>query len=736
MRPSSFLPIVCAAELALGAAARAAEAPWHVPRADVRFEVDVASAPSEPRAGVLVTLPDGGVLPRQADISVTDSAGKPLKHEVVWRNPREGLAVVFEAREAGSRVHVYVSSGAPARRLPGAASGLAPSLLLYTRNQPDASLEAAHKLPADDPPGAEARFGTVPMIGQMENPWGPDDRYVSYYSGWIKLDRAGRVYLATVSDEGSECRVDGKVVASWPGLHNRNEGRQGQYGSWLDLSAGLHHMEYFHFEVEGAQEANVCWRPPGTAGDKLPVTIPESAYVRSGSGRVATAAHRDGRPLAAIGAWPRNYLWVRDRPVTLVALTAQYTTLHPADTRYTWSLPGGWQAEGRELLWPLEGDFPQEVTLTAAAGKASSKATVPVLLGTTPARASLNSPNDRKTYRDALLARCRAVPEGKRPCQGWSPDLWATLLAVIEPFKAKALLLEVFDRSRPDVLALPDADRWALEDAFFEVVRYTEPTNSLPWLTRLEQEEKTAARRFEWKLQRVDFTLYDLGDTNAARVLAGQVRNAATRPEDMIRALVRAGDVERLAGHYDDARRLYSSAQDRWMELEKSEAWRSSTAPVTAPVAPRKDRKPGAAPAAPQPPMRRPLDDNWKKAAVREATFYSTFRDQLRNGFLAEARATLRDWELELPMTKLTGDYPLAEAEYFVAAGLHERALKIVRAYRQGLDLSSYLPKAMMLELDCLQNLNRTEELKSLAREMIRKFPSHPAAEKAKRALE
>ena len=87
---------------------------------------------------------------------------------------------------------------------------------------------------------------------------------------------------------------------------------------------------------------------------------------------------------------------------------------------------------------------------------------------------------------------------------------------------------------------------------------------------------------------------------------------------------------------------------------------------------------------------------------------------------------------MELPLSKLTGDYPLAESKFYMTVGDYRRALRILKAYRSGVDISSYLPEAMTLELECLNNLDQKKELTELAREMIKRFPSHPAAERAK----
>jgi recombinational DNA repair ATPase RecF len=60
------------------------------------------------------------------------------------------------------------------------------------------------------PPGRDATLGTVPLIGQQQNPFGPDTDYSAWYTGSLQIPAAGRYYFATISDEGSTVRIDGK----------------------------------------------------------------------------------------------------------------------------------------------------------------------------------------------------------------------------------------------------------------------------------------------------------------------------------------------------------------------------------------------------------------------------------------------------------------------------------------------------------------------------------------------
>jgi hypothetical protein len=195
--------------------------PWPVAPAELRFELEITSQPSEPCAGVVVLLPDGGLLPRAAPgATVLDAAGNELPNECLWHNPAEGLALVFTPPANGKKVWVYFRS-AGMLRSPTATSPFCPSLVLYTQIG-KASLDVARQLARENPPGHAARAGLVDRIASTDNPFGPDDSYSSYFTGWLKPTQSGAYYLATISDDGSECTVDGRVVASWPGTHTRD----------------------------------------------------------------------------------------------------------------------------------------------------------------------------------------------------------------------------------------------------------------------------------------------------------------------------------------------------------------------------------------------------------------------------------------------------------------------------------------------------------------------------------
>ena len=120
---------------------------------------------------------------------------------------------------------------------------------------------------------------------------------------------------------------------------------------------------------------------------------------------------------------------------------------------------------------------------------------------------------------------------------------------------------------------------------------------------------------------------------------------------------------------------------------------------------------------------------------MHASAYYSTMRSLIGQQSFFEARKTLDQWELEIPLDKLAGDFPLAEAEYYLALKQFKRAQKILLTYRQSVDLSNNLPQAMKMELFCLTQLDRDKEARDLAGLIVKRLPNHPLAEEVKGLL-
>ncbi|MCS7048591.1 MAG: hypothetical protein NZ483_04775 [Verrucomicrobiae bacterium] len=652
--------------------------PWHVPSADVRFELEITHQPSEACAGIVVAIPDGGLVPRgHARAVVVDEVGQELPSASLGHEPRRHHRLVFTAPAGGRRAWVYFQPGMP--RAVG--TEFCPSLLMYTRAGA-ASLDVARQLNGGDD------GGQVANIARRDNPFGPEDRYSSAHVGFLNITHPGRYYLATISDDTSEVRVNGRTVASWPAQRARREGQRGEFGDWVELEAGRHRIEYFHFQNGGDQEIHLVWRTPDMGEQALPVTVPASAFVQSGRAHVVRAEGRDGAPLAWFEFGAESYVWYGSRPLNLFSLRAAVTG--------QWEL-AGLRVTADRLHWVFEGDGPHEVTFQVG----RSRCTLPVGFGNPPARVSFDNSRQRRIYGEALRARCQAVSAPRRPRADWTDSFWESLLALVAPGEARGLFDEVMGRSRTEVLALKPSDRWTLEDHYWHLLcaaaaggDRAAARTALEWAERFLREERENPRRFHWQLARVEFTMYELDDVETARQMIRDLRDLANAAgaEARLTWQVRQGDIERLAGQLDRARQLYSAAQD--------EAARG-----------RRD---------------------WRAAAVRQASYHEEVRSALAQGAWSEARHRLAQWERELPMSKMEGDFILAEARYWMAMELPHRALRQLFAFRQQTELSPFLPAAMQLERDCLIALKRYEELGPLVTDMQKRFPTLPLTQQTK----
>jgi TolA-binding protein len=721
-----------------------AAADWAVPEAPLRFDFTVESSPSTPAAGILVFLPDGGLLPvPEPNPTVLDGAGKAVDFDILWRNPKEGLGLVI-AKPATPGFSVYV--GRQSRLSHNDRVSFTPGPLFYVK-QGNASLESATKLAGGFPPGRDSVMGPVQLIGQQGNPFGSDLDFSGWFTAWLKVEKPGRYYVATISDEGSVVKINDRTAAEWPGLHTRQAGAKGQFGSFVELTAGAHSVEYFYFNAGGPSEAQLAWRPPGGSAG-LPTLVPASAYHHSGSSRLTGVADRDGGPVAIPFAACDSYFWFGELPANLFLLSPRLAGGNPTNTIYEWRMDDGKLCHEPAFPWIFEGSEPRTITLTARSGNRVSSSTCTIRLATTPPAASLYNPTQRTQYRTALLTRCRAVPPPGRPAADWTSGLWDVVINVVEPFKGQGLLTELFERSREDLVErLSPADRGFLEDVFAENLRYSDPVKAAAWLDRFEREEKNLDRKREWTLGKIELALYQAGDTNLARKIAANLSSQAPGTEAGVLALVRLGDIEALAGNFDGARAFYAQAQAKTPRKTVAPASGEPAAAGTSGKglarnkneiekarAEEDDKRKGASSKAGSGFSRRV--DPWKAEAVRGGAYYETIRDLLRDGYLREARMELRNWEIELPTEKLGGEFPVAEAEYFMAIHDYSRARTILATCLKAVDVSPYIPRAMGMQLDCLQKLGHRDEALALAALALKRFPGTPVAGQARRIQE
>ncbi|MBI3985681.1 MAG: hypothetical protein HY343_02080, partial [Lentisphaerae bacterium] len=487
-------------------------------------------------------------------------------------------------------------------------------------------------------------------------------------------------------------------------------------------------------------------------------------------------------PTAVIDASFAAYICPSNAPICLFEFSALAAETHPQGTGYEWDFGNGRKVQGPRISWLSVGSANLTVTLTVSNAAQVSRASKTVFPKTWPELTSVDNPAGRTRFGAAFDVMVRSTPKDKPPCENWPPVLWGALLSVLDRGPYVELLRIVFERSREDIRALPLAERYALEDLFIDTLRMTTNTATVTkWMDELERGEKDLARLLQLKSDRIDFYLWDANRPEAAESIAGQLSASSLGTLQYSIGMIRLGDSRLLTGKPEDARRYYGLAQQNSPNIRKLIRQPASPAadapsktagtagkpdPMSRTVYPldaKKDdkrdpmsrtaypldaKKPGAggrpdadkknAPTAPT--LSRALfavrADDWKVSAVHEASYYATVKTLLAQRYPLEARKVLEQWELEFPLQKLAGDYPIAEASYYMAVGHYTRAQRILQIYRSTVDLSNVLPDAMKMELDCLKRLHKDAEIKALAQVILKRLPNHPLAKVAEGILD
>lgn len=710
-----------------------AQEKWAVPGAAMRFKVEIVNQPSSPEAGVIATFPNGGALPGPFPVAtVVDADGREIRSECIYNNPQESYAIVFPDPSGSGPLWIYLQGATNPANAWTSDSPIHPSLLLYTRVG-HANLADARSLATETPPAQGVRMGQVPIIADAFNRFGPSQDFVSYYTGWLDVPESGGVFIGTISQDGSTVLIDGRTAADWPGMHSFRDGLTGKKGTTIQLNKGTHRVQYFQFTSEGTPMSELIWRLPSMKSAPVPGTPTERDYIHSGSARIVAAESRAGAPPALFTRRALTYMDFANQFVDLFDLSVPLSDQYKGAT-FNWRFSDGSQAQGHHVLWPVVRGAAPSVTLTVTANGSSSSSTHVLYPDVLPPGAKVENISDRRDYAAALLNRLKGAPPGPSPAANWPLSFWQILPQVVEGGEAKDLLAFLFQNCSADLNNLSGDDRKRLGDIYYDELKENKDT-ALPVLQSLIAAQKDPDGLFHWQLKELDFELFELGDIPAARKIAASLRVDPFRGgrSDAELKLIALGDVERMAGNIDAATQYYTAAQAAHQKASGSQFSSGFSGFADDPMAqqaaapvPKDGMVIGAATGQ---------DADWRKRAVLQNSYYTEVKNLIDQQELGDARDKLDQWALEFPLSKLGGDYALADAEYALKFDDYARAQRILKSYRLRVDLSPQLVEAMQTEWDCDAQLQHPDDIKELATDIMKRFPDLPLAKEADRAL-
>jgi tetratricopeptide (TPR) repeat protein len=214
-------------------------------------------------------------------------------------------------------------------------------------------------------------------------------------------------------------------------------------------------------------------------------------------------------------------------------------------------------------------------------------------------------------------------------------------------------------------------------------------------------------------------------------------------------ASIRLGDVAFLEKNVSEANRYWGSAQNRvklandvLKDDEDSVKWKGDAAPEPekAKAEPEKGKR-GKEKDEPKKPLRpfmphRDRVADWKKSAVLDTSMAAGVITLMKQGSYTDAFHELQKWERNFPTSKMSSDYILQEARFYMAIGNRQRARTSLEAYCENVDASSYLADAAELLFQCmLYDKEPDDVLTKFCEKMKKRFEFHPFAERVNSML-
>ena len=281
------------------------------------------------------------------------SAAGTVGSRVVWARTGDPMTLVFDT-----------SGGADAYTVRIGDAGVSPApdwtphagLVLETRSRADGPVNTLTQV-QNLWLHATNTFGRsfVPNIYDGTHRHGRPADFISRYSGWFQAPADGHYEFAIVADNASFLQIDGRPVADWPGWHGVEGARHGQHSGRLDLTRGVHQLEFWNVQNAAGFSISLAWQPPGAS--HLAVMPPE-AFVPVADFHVAGMT---GDPAPAFSWEMLNHAQAGEElliGVRLRALSAgDGTTCH-------WRFDDGTEQQGAECLHVFAREGLRRVELT------------------------------------------------------------------------------------------------------------------------------------------------------------------------------------------------------------------------------------------------------------------------------------------------------------------------------------------------------------------------------------
>ena len=125
-----------------------------------------------------------------------------------------------------------------------------------------------------------------------------------------------------------------------------------------------------------------------------------------------------------------------------------------------------------------------------------------------------------------------------------------------------------------------------------------------------------------------------------------------------------------------------------------------------------------------------------KHGALQEVSLSENVRSLTGDNYLLEAEQALLVWEMEFPLSKITGDYLLRESALYMKMKDWKHARPMLEAYCRQIDASSFLPDAASMLITCVEGSKApSSSIVEIIEKVKGRLKYHPVAAKLDRFL-
>ncbi len=249
---------------------------WTVSTAPARFVIE-ADEPDKSAPVSWVTLSPPNVNWATAPIRMFTEDGVAVGSDLLWSAPGEPATVIFDSSSGAKRYYAYLGSTWPALHLDNAKAGVT----LESRAGDGKTIDhLADMIAAWNQSTTVYGRALVPGIFEGGHRFGPSGNILEHFQGWFNVPNAEHLQLAAISTDASFVLVDGKEVVEWPGRHDYGGGMGGQHQGAVDLTPGIHSLDYYNAYVSNNEGHPLlcCLAAKGGALGNWTMLTPDNNY--------------------------------------------------------------------------------------------------------------------------------------------------------------------------------------------------------------------------------------------------------------------------------------------------------------------------------------------------------------------------------------------------------------------------------------------------------------------------